>query len=114
MFTLEDAWRDNQRSISCIPAGTYEVVAHGWEKDSRVKFKQVWRLLDVPGRSGILIHAGNTHADTSGCILVGLGLAISGDARVTSSKGAIERLRSKLGQGKFTLVIKEEREPPHA
>jgi hypothetical protein len=29
------------------------------------------KLIDVPGRSGILIHPGNVEANTEGCILVG-------------------------------------------
>ena len=29
------------------------------------------RLLDVKGFSGVLIHIGNSHEDTDGCVLVG-------------------------------------------
>lgn len=50
-----------------IPEGNYLV-----EMKFSQKFK--WerpRLKDVPGREAILIHEGNTAADTKGCILVG-------------------------------------------
>ncbi len=58
--TLEDR-------ADVIPAGRYEV---------QVTFSQRFQtrlpiLLDVPGRSGIRLHAGNFLCDTSGCILVG-------------------------------------------
>lgn len=70
--TLELPWRNNERRISRIEAGTYEVVPH-----SGTRFKNALKLLDVPGRSHILIHAGNWAGDTSlgfksdslGCIL---------------------------------------------
>lgn len=51
----------------CIPAGTYRV-----SMQYSMKFgKAMPRIENVPYRSGILIHAGNTVEDTKGCILVG-------------------------------------------
>jgi hypothetical protein len=51
----------------CIPAGTYRV-----RMQYSMKFgKSMPRIENVPYRSGILIHAGNTPDDTKGCILVG-------------------------------------------
>ena len=50
-----------------IPAGTYEIAV---TFSSRFQVMMPI-LLDVPGRSGIRIHAGNTDKDTTGCILVG-------------------------------------------
>ena len=35
------------------------------------RFNEPLPLIDVPGRSGIRVHAGNGAGDTSGCILVG-------------------------------------------
>ncbi len=59
-FTLEDLDK-------MIPAGRYEVVV-----TYSLRFKTMLPiLLNVPGRSGIRIHAGNSEADTEGCILVG-------------------------------------------
>jgi hypothetical protein len=66
-WTLEDPWVDNRPNISCIPTGIYRVVMALSTRYQR----QMPRLLDVPGRAGILIHPGNTHKDTEGCILVG-------------------------------------------
>jgi hypothetical protein len=86
-FTLELPWRDNKKNSSCIPLGTYDVVPH-----VSPKFGKTLLLLDVPDRSEILIHAGNTAKDTRGCILVGEGLDLSG--ALTKSKKALSDLLS--------------------
>lgn len=91
-LTCEDPWNDNKTGISCVPAGNYKCVPHMGEK-----YKNVWRLEDVPGRSAILIHAGNTLEDTRGCILVGRSFAMFGNTPgVTNSKDALTYLQAKL------------------
>lgn len=52
---------------TAIPAGTYNMIVNL----SPAKQRLLPRLLNVPGFDGILIHRGNTDADSSGCILVG-------------------------------------------
>lgn len=65
-------------SITAIPRGTYKVTLDVYSPKfgNRAFYKEVCngkvpRLLNVKGFDGILIHAGNTNADTSGCLLVG-------------------------------------------
>lgn len=83
--TLEDKWRDNERMVSCIPTGHYKVKRH-----SSPKFGECFKVLDVPDRSEILIHAGNTHKDTHGCILLGLQFGTIGtEAAILSSRAAV-------------------------
>lgn len=65
-LTLEDPWRNNRVGESCVPAGLY----HCYRYPSR-NFGFTFVLRNVPGRTGILFHWGNTQADTRGCILVG-------------------------------------------
>ena len=99
--TLEDPEKSNQRNISCIPAGVYQVVSHSGEH-----FKNVWRLLDVKDRDGILIHAGNTIDDTQGCILVGCEFgSFQQSPAILESKRAMALLKRLLPE-KFTLIIK--------
>ena len=60
-----------------IPAGKYNVSGNFSGKFGTNKI-----YLDVPGRSGIMFHGGNTAGDTRGCILLGAnreGSTISGD-----------------------------------
>lgn len=53
-YSLELANKDNQKNISRIPAGDYEVITR-WSP----KFKKHFHILDVENRSWILIHIGN-------------------------------------------------------
>lgn len=64
--TYELPFIDNKAFVSSIPVGVYIC---------RLKYSlskgRCYELLDVPDRDGILIHIGNSHNDTEGCILVG-------------------------------------------
>lgn len=99
--TCEDPWNSNKPNISCIPAGTYSCVKHTGRK-----FSNVWVLLDVPGRSGILIHNGNNIDHTEGCILVGQGFNLFGRPGVINSVDTLNRLRQKLPD-EFELTIRD-------
>jgi len=67
---IELPWISNQRNVSCIPEGEYNAI-----KESHQTKGNVFRLLWVRDRSGILIHKGNYVAgyvkDSEGCILPG-------------------------------------------
>lgn len=104
--TIERPWLDNKPRVSCIPPGTYKFAPHGWEKNSTASKTRVWELLDVPDRTGILIHVGNTSKDVIGCIAVGLSTGfIEGHPACLQSKQAIEMLREHIGQDDGTITI---------
>jgi len=65
-FTMELPWENNEPRKSCIPIGRYTCIPHNSDAHPGT-----WELLNVPDRSEILIHTGNTDADSLGCILVG-------------------------------------------
>jgi hypothetical protein len=54
--------------VSCIPAGVYPLRRTIYHKHGFATFE----VCNVPGRSRILIHPGNTEEDSQGCILLGL------------------------------------------
>ena len=93
-FTLELPDLDNQRNISCIPAGTYK--ARKYQSPSK---GLCFLLEDVPNRTYIEIHAGNYTRQIQGCILVGDGIKfLDGDLipDVTNSGATLKKLLSLL------------------
>jgi len=107
---LELPWRDNEPNFSCIPAGTYDCVWHhspskGW----------VYKVLNVPGRTHILIHIGNWAGDTKkgfkskslGCILLGKkkGFDNYGQGTVWNSGTATKEFYKYMNKKPFKLII---------
>ena len=99
-WTVERPWLDNAVNVSCVPDGVYTMERH----DSPKFGPDVWELQNVPERSYILIHAGNTSKDVTGCIALGEGLRVGGDG-VTSSRKALSEFE-KLTNGIESLEIK--------
>jgi hypothetical protein len=64
--TLELPYKDNQKRISCIPVGKYDII-----KRNSTKYGNHLHIWNVPNRDHILIHQGNFHTDILGCVLVG-------------------------------------------
>ena len=107
-WTLEDVVREVKiPGETAIPAGRYAV---------RLSLSQRFQkllpeILAVPGFAGIRIHAGNTQADTAGCLLVGRVRAVD---RVEESKLALmhvmEQLRRATTAGdSITISIEDAR-----
>jgi hypothetical protein len=104
IFTLEDPWRENSARSSCIPTGDYVCVPHGWERHTPFSKTRVWEITNVPNRTAILFHAGNTTVDTLGCVLVGLS---QHGEKISESRHAIELMRTTIGRKSFDLTISD-------
>lgn len=113
--TLEDPWLGNQKCISCIPEGIY--TCRRWTSRNAAIGK-TWKVVDVPGRSGILFHAGNwagqpgvasgpLSGDTKGCILLGQSFGIP---RIAGNEGRVGVVTSARAVQKFMELTKDETE----
>ena len=77
--TLEDEHRDVKAAGQTrIPAGIYKLglrTTGGFHGRYKSRFSRIHKgmiqIMDVPGFTYILIHCGNTHDHTTGCILLG-------------------------------------------
>lgn len=99
-YTVELPWADNETDKSCIPCGNYKVIPH-----NSPAHPNVWEITNVPGRSGILIHAGNSEKDVLGCIAVGDSQGeIKGLPAVFNSVSTLNKLRGELPSD-FILTI---------
>jgi len=103
--TLELPYLDNQRNISCIPAGQYKVRLR-LPRESATKDYLHLLVEDVTDRSLVLFHVGNKSSDTRGCVLVGIGTE---QDFVKNSRLAMELLVKEilnLGGTNINLIIK--------
>lgn len=104
-FVLELPDLNNKVDISCIPEGTYLAK----KRFSPNKKQIVIEYIDVPNRTFIQMHKGNTIRRLKGCQAVGKGLGwLDGDTvlDVTNSKDAFDELMSLLpDSGTFKIHI---------
>jgi len=100
--TLELPWKDNEKRVSCIPKGVYEVKKRHTE-ESKYKYEHL-HILDVENRELILMHVGNYPKNSKGCILLGNTRALN---FVGESRKAFYKLMYDLGSfEKIELIIK--------
>lgn len=102
--TMELPWKENKRSISCIPEGTYLVVKQPPKPGRDYPY---FRLPNVEGRSGILIHRITYVKDLRGCIGVGsrfFDLNKDGEPDMVESSKKLQWMIDNLPD-KFELVI---------
>lgn len=113
--TIEDTVRDLNKngkfdngekkihSKTAIPYGTYEIK---WTYSPRFK-KYTPQLMNVPSFEGIRIHAGNTSADTEGCLILGKNKQVG---KVINSRDTINKfypiIKEACSNGKVTIEIK--------
>ena len=113
--TLEDTVRDLNKNgkfdngekkvyaKTAIPYGTYEIK---WTYSPRFK-KYTPQLMNVPSFEGIRIHAGNTSADTEGCLILGENKQVG---KVLNSRTTINKfyqiINEACSKGKVTIEIK--------
>lgn len=110
--SIELPWKDNQPHLSCIPTGEYFCVMV-----NSPRFGWVYQVMDVEGRTHILIHAGNfagdtsigRHTDSLGCILPGMYRGSIQDQHcVLSSRAALSKIHRLLNKQPFTLIVEDE------
>jgi hypothetical protein len=105
LFTIEQPYAGNQKDISCVPAGTYELIPYDSPKHG-----STWCLhnpdLGVYGngpapngdRDYCEIHTGNIVEDVEGCIIVGTRTGTyQGEPAVLQSYVAFQQLLDALG-----------------
>lgn len=104
LTTLEDPDNNNRPFASCIPTGVYGCVLI----ESPTK-GHVYEVQNVPNRTHILIHVGNTAADTEGCILLGRSYGVvNGTYGILRSEEAVaEFMQHFAGAARIQLIVKD-------
>lgn len=102
--TLEPPDRDNLKNVSSIPAGQYDCL-----RVDSATWGETFKVLDVPGRTGIVFHPGNRLRDTRGCILLAehFGKLRSDRAVLNSGRTFDAFMGIFKDEGLFNLTIKE-------
>lgn len=102
LVTLENPWLENAKTISCVLSGQYICTPY-----SSSRFPHTFEVINVPNRTNILFHKGNTMDDTRGCILTGTRFGrLNHKSAVLDSRGAFQRFINLVGSwDKFALNV---------
>lgn len=97
--TIEPSWCNNAKYTAIKPY-IYKMVLQ-----YSPKFHMMLPvLLNVPDRSGIMIHPGNSAKDTKGCILVGIKDAQLGRLKAGSSRPILANLIANIKYNKIEQI----------
>lgn len=100
-YCVERPWINNEPSVSCIPCGEYAIQLGRYNRGGY----KAYEIMNVPGRSLIKIHKGNTMDDLMGCVAPGMSLGfVGGKWAVINSRDAFARLM-KEASGDTTINI---------
>ncbi len=102
-ITLEPPNKQNLSNISSIPTGQYIIKPY-----SSAKFPEVYQVIDVPERTNVLFHKGNTVGHTAGCIILGQTVGkLKGDRAILNSGATFGRFKDLLKGNTHHLTITE-------
>lgn len=109
--TVERPWKQNQKGVSCVPEGIYQLVPHQSNKfgkcyalDGEEHGVTIW---GPSQRTHILIHKANKASQLQGCIAPGMTFgALNGEWAVLSSGEAFNKLMAYLDGKPAVLEIK--------
>lgn len=97
-MSVDEILKKKIKDNTAIPTGIYPV-----KITYSPKYKKLMPLIDnVKGYSGIRIHSGNTHKDTSGCLLVGKNKEVG---KVLESRKTFNALYKILTETKEHIII---------
>ena len=94
--SIERGWMDNQKMISCVPEGIYDIVL---EYSPRFN-TDLWEIKGVKDRSECKIHSANYASQLNGCIAPGekrADLNKDGYNDVTNSKHTLSKFHEVMG-----------------
>ena len=103
---MEPPWRNNRRNVSCIPTGVYTV--NYLRRSASGKYRDVYHIIGVENRGGILIHKGNLVSDTFGCLLPGMKYGLlRRRLAVLGSKTAVNKIHRITHRKRFKLHVRD-------
>ena len=102
--TLEPPDRLNKKNRSCISAQQYIC-----DQVETQKYGTTYRVMNVPGRTDILFHAGNVVSHTHGCILLAEYFGkLQGDRAILNSGRTFKQFMMRVGNFRqLHLTIRE-------
>lgn len=108
-YTCEQPWNGNKVGASCIPEGKYQMAMRKSpvvERSSNGDFFEGWEILEVPGRTFIMIHPANWPHELRGCISVGLDYEmILNRQAVSKSREAFRQFMGETNGRQFEIDI---------